>query len=103
MVALTLLVAGALSAGAGAYAIATYRRYRRFVQSALSAPPDDEVEQRITERQLELEYGLARRTVLVLGRAALFGGTGCGVWELTGGSEYYLQAAMAFGLGMVGW
>ena len=100
---LTLLLAGALAVFAVAYSVVTYRRYGRLVQSALREPDDDELERKLVERQLRLEFGLARRNVLALGRAALFGGTGCAVWELTGGSAHYLNAAAAFGLGLVGW
>jgi hypothetical protein len=99
----TLLAAGALSVFAVSYSFVTERRYAKLVQKALAAPEEDELEQKLAERLLRLEHGLARRSVLVLGRAALFGGTGCGVWELTGGSTHYLDAAIAFGLGLVGW
>jgi hypothetical protein len=100
---LTLLAAGALSGFAIAHSIVTQRRFAKLVKNALVAFEEDELERRLTERLLRLEHGLTRRNVLALGRAALFGGTGCGVWELTGGSAHYLDAGIAFGIGLVGW
>jgi hypothetical protein len=64
---------------------------------------DDELEQRLAEKELELELELGRRLVRALARATLFGGTGLAVWELTGGSSHYPQAGVAFVLGFVGW
>lgn len=100
---LTLLVAGALAVFAISYSLLTRRRFAKLVENVLGAPDEDELERKLTERRLRLEHGLARRNVLALGRAALFGGTGCGVWELTGGSAHYLDAAIAFGIGFVSW
>lgn len=100
---MTLLAAGALSVFAVSYSVVTQRRYAKMVKKALGAPEEDELERKLAERLLRLEHGLARRSVLVLGRAALFGGTGSAVWELTGGSAHYLDAAIAFGIGLVGW
>src|SRR6185503_14226862 len=67
------------------------------------AAEEDELEQRLAEKERRLVLGLGRRNVLALGRASLFGGTGLGVWGLTGGSTHYLEAGAAFGLGLVGW
>jgi len=47
--------------------------------------------------------GLGKRSVLALGRASLFGGTGLGIWALTGGSAHYPDAGLSFGLGLVSW
>ena len=100
---MTLLAAGALSVFAVSYSVVSQRRYAKMVNKAVGAPEEDELERKLAERLLRLEHGLARRSVLVLGRAALFGGTGSAVWELTGGSAHYLDAAIAFGIGLVGW
>ena len=80
-------------------------RALRRCQAVVRSPPveNDELEQRLAEKERRLVLGLSRRTVLALGRASLFGGTGLGVWALTGGSTHYLDAGAAFGLGLVGW
>lgn len=100
---LTLLLAGGLSALGVGYAIAALRRYRALVTSELAESEADELERKLSSRRIKLEHGLARRNVLAIGRAALFAGTGCGVWELTGGSAHYLRAAVCFGMGLMGW
>lgn len=98
---LTLLVAGVSSTCAIAYAFIVHRHGLRSLEQAML--DDDELERRLGARQLQLEHALARRQVLTAGRATLFAGTGCGVWALTGGSAHYLEGALAFAAGMVGW
>lgn len=101
---LTLLAAGALSAVAFSVSVRAYRRCNAVALAAQSpAAEDDELEKRLAEKEQALAFGLGLRNVKALGRAALFGGTGCAVWELTGGSTHYLMAGSAFGLGLVGW
>jgi hypothetical protein len=97
---LALLLAGVLSIFALTYSARAFVRCRR---QLVAASEDDELELKLAERQQKLELSLARRNVEAIGRAALFGGTGCAVWELTGGSAHYLQAGVAFGLGLLGW
>lgn len=96
-----LLLAGLLSAFAISYSARAFWRCKR--QLAATPVDDDELERNLAARAEKLELGLARRNVEALGRAALFGGTGCAVWELTGGSTHYLNAGVAFGLGLLGW
>jgi hypothetical protein len=98
---LTLLLAGVLMLGSVVYALATLSRCRSLCQAPIAE--DDPLEQRLAEKEQNLVVGLGKRSVLALGRASLFGGTGLGVWGLTGGSAHYLEAAAAFGLGLVGW
>ena len=104
-----LLLAGLLSLFAIAYSARTFWRckQRREVAGGDDNGDDDadedELERKLAAKEQKLELGLARRNVEALGRAALFAGTGCAVWELTGGSAHYLQAGVAFGLGFVGW
>ena len=101
---LTLLVAGALSAVGLTASAQAYRRCRVVALAAQSpAVEDDELERRLADKEQALSFSLGVRNVKALGRAALFGGTGCAVWELTGGSTHYLMAGSAFGLGLVGW
>jgi hypothetical protein len=95
-----LLLAGLLSSLVIAYSVSALVRCRRQFASPSDA---DELELRLAEKEQKLALQLARRNVEALGRAALFGGTGCAVWELTGGSAHYLRAGVAFGLGFVGW
>jgi hypothetical protein len=90
-----------MSACAVGYALAVHRRCVRSLHEALV--DDDELERRLGARQTQLEHVLARRQSLTAGRASLFTGTGCGVWALTGGSAHYLEAALAFCAGLVGW
>ena len=97
-------MAGALSTVALAVSLRTLARCRAVAREAHSAAAgDDELEQRLAEREQALVLRLGARNVLALGRTALFGGTGCGVWELTGGSSHYLSAIVTFGMGLVGW
>jgi hypothetical protein len=98
---LTLLLAGVSSTLAVGYAFIAHRRCVRSLEQALL--DDDDLERRLGARQTELEHALARRQALTAGRATLFAGTGCAVWALTGGSAHYLEAALAFCAGMVGW
>jgi hypothetical protein len=107
---LTLVLAGALSAVAVGFAWRALERCRELTGVAGRAQQlealeesGDELELRLAEREARLMLGLALRNVLGLGRAALFGGTGCAVWELTSGSSHYLYAGGAFGLGFLGW
>jgi hypothetical protein len=105
---LTLVLAGALSAVSVGVSVRALKHCAALTRVA--APPArepdgsaDELELRLAQREAALALGLASRNVLALGRAALFGGTGCAVWELTGGSTHYLFAGGAFGLGFLGW
>ena len=100
---MTLLLAVLLAVGSVAFALRTLAACRR-AASALEKPTeDDPFERRLAEKDLRLQIGLGKRSALALGRASLFGGTGLGVWGLTGGSAHYLDAGVAFGLGMVSW
>jgi hypothetical protein len=99
---LTLLVAGGLSAVAIGVSLRALGRSAEVLRSGVGAE-DDELEQRLAVKEQALVLGLSSRNVRALGRAALFGGTGCAVWELTGGSAHYLPAAGSFCLGFVGW
>jgi hypothetical protein len=96
-----LLLAGLLSLFAISYAVRALLQCRR--RREVTQNESDELELKLAAKEQKLELGLARRNVEALGRAALFGGTGCAVWELTGGSAHYLQAGAAFGLGLFGW
>lgn len=100
---MTLLLASMLAACAVAYALSTLARCRRAARALGELYDEDPFEQRLAERELRLTIGLGRRSVLALGRASLFGGTGLGVWALTGGSAYYLDAGLSFALGFVSW
>ena len=81
-----------------------YRRCRAVARVTQSPEAEtDELEKRLAEKEQALAFTLGVRNVKALGRAALFGGTGCAVWELTGGSAHYLMAGGAFGLGLFGW
>ena len=100
---MTLLLAGLLAACSVAYAFRTLASCRRASRSLATLAEDDPLEQRLAEKELRLVIGLGKRSVLALGRASLFGGTGLGVWALTGGSAHYLDAGLCFGLGFVSW
>lgn len=100
---MTLVVAALLALGSAAYALSTLARSRRAARARDALAEDDPFEQRLADKELRLVIGLGRRSVLALGRASLFGGTGLGVWALTGGSAHYLDAGVAFGLGFVSW
>ncbi len=93
-------LAGTLAALAFAFSLRTLLQTRAAAGAVLD---EDPLEQRLAEKERRLRLGLGRRTVLALGRASLFAGTGLGVWGLTSGSGYYVSAGAAFGLGMVGW
>jgi len=99
---LIVAVAAAWCVVSLAVAVRTLARCGAVVRSP-AADENDELEQRLAEKERRLVLGLGRRNVLALGRASLFGGTGLGVWGLTGGSAHYLEAGAAFGLGLVGW
>ena len=96
-----LLLAGLLSLFAISYSARALLQCRRRHVAAQSE--NDELELKLAAKEQKLELALARRNVEALGRAVLFGGTGCAVWELTGGSTHYLTAGVAFSLGLVGW
>ncbi len=100
-----LLFVGVLSLFALSISLRTYLRCRKLIASARlpTEAEDDELERRLLARERSLELTLAGRSVQVLGRSSLFGGTGAAVWELSGGSSHYLGASVAFGLGFVGW
>lgn len=100
---LTLLLAGALAAMSLAFSLHTLARCRAANRAFSQFSDDDPFERRLADKELRFEMGLGRRNVLALGRASLFGGTGLGVWGLTGGSAHYLEAGVAFGLGLVAW
>jgi hypothetical protein len=100
---LTLLLACVLAVSSLSYAFRTLVSCGRASRSLASLVEDDPLEQRLAEKELRLLIGLGRRSVLALGRASLFGGTGLGVWALTGGSAHYLEAAASFGLGLLSW
>ena len=95
-------VALALALAALSIAV-SIRALLRARQAASSSVDDDPFEQRLAVKERRLVVGLARRSASAMGRASLFGGTGLGVWALTGGSTHYPQAGSAFGLGLVGW
>jgi hypothetical protein len=99
---LTLLLAGLLAVLSLAYAVRTLVVSQRAAAS-IGKLIDDPFEQRLADKELRLMIGLGRRSVRALGRASLFGGTGLGVWALTGGSAHYLEAGLSFGLGMLSW
>jgi len=98
---LTLLLAGLLPICATLFALRTWLACRAL--AAVRSVETDPLEQRLAEKELRLKLGLGRRSTLALGRASLFGGTGFGVWTLSGGSTHYLDAGVAFGFGVVGW
>jgi hypothetical protein len=98
----TSWLAGVLSLLSLGFAFRTLVACRR-AERELRAVDPDPFEQRLADKELRLVLGLGRRSVLGVGRAALFGGTGLGVWALTGGSTHYLEAAVAFGLGFASW
>jgi hypothetical protein len=99
------LLAGILSALCLWFAWSAYRRCSRIQSGAASAQTDDPLEQRLAERELNLELNLATRTVQALGRASLFGGTGLAIWFVATGAlqSEPLLAYQAFGFGLVGW
>jgi hypothetical protein len=98
---LTPIVASVFVALSLAYSFRVLLRCRELSRTVLAE--EDELEQRLAEKSLALELELGRRVVRALARATLFGGTGLAVWELTGGSDHYPQAGVAFILGFVGW
>lgn len=85
----------------------SWRAYRRCVaiHGGALVTDADPLEQRLAEKELNLELNLARRNVQALGRAALFGGTGLAFWGLASGDlpAHPLQLSCSFGLGVVGW
>jgi hypothetical protein len=96
-------LAAALSLVSLGFAFRTLAACRRAQRAFRSSVEADAFEQRLAEKELRLVLGLGRRSVLAIGRASLFGGTGLGVWALTGGSAHYLEATVAFGLGLASW
>jgi hypothetical protein len=99
---MTLLLAGALAVLSLGFAFRTLANCGRTLRARQSVEADA-FEQRLAEKERRLVLSLARRSVLGLGRATLFAGTGLGVWALTGGSTHYLEGGVAFGLGLVSW
>lgn len=99
---LTLVLAGGLSGIALGVSLRTLQRCLAVTRRDPRSE-GDELEQRLAEKERRLVLGLGSRNVRALGRAALFGGTACAVWELTGGSSHYLVAGGSFGLGFIGW
>lgn len=100
---MTLLLAAVLAVCSVAYALKTLASARRAARALSSLAEEDPLEQRLADKELRLRIGLGKRSVLALGRASLFGGTGLGVWALTGGSAHYLDAGLSFGLGLISW
>jgi hypothetical protein len=99
---LPLLGAVVLSALCLLVSLNAFRRCRALPLDP-AALEDDPLERRLAEREVTLELSGSRRSVQVLGRSALFGGTGLAVLELTGGSTHYGWAAGVFVVGLVGW
>ncbi len=100
---MTLLLAALLAVCCIAYALTTLASCTRRVEALSTVVDDDPLEQRLADKERRLVLGLGKRSVLALGRASLFGGTGLGVWALTGGSAHYLDAGGSFGLGLISW
>jgi hypothetical protein len=100
------LLAGILAALCLVVAWRAYARCRSIERGASAAEiADDELEQRLADKELNLELNLAGRTVKALGRASLFGGTGLAIWFYATGS-FATQPELAFGsfsFGLVGW
>jgi len=98
------LLAGILSALCLWFSWRAYRRCRA-IHGGLAIAESDPFEERLAERELNLELNLARRNVQALGRAALFGGTGLAFWGLASGELLSHPIALwrSFGLGLVGW
>jgi hypothetical protein len=100
------LLAGILSALCLWFAFRAYRRCRAIHAGLVGSEAEaDPLEERLAERELNLQLNLARRNVQALGRAALFGGTGLAFWGLAGGelSAHPMALFRSFGLGLVGW
>ncbi len=100
---MTLVVAGTLSAATIWASMRSLKRCRALLKGGVGAADDDELEARLRDKEQALVFGLALRNVRAWGRAALFGGTGCAVWELTGGSAHYPLAGGSFLFGFIGW
>lgn len=98
---MTWLIASALTVLALGYSLRELMLCRALSGSTLTE--EDELERRLAEKELALRLGLSRRLVRALARAVLFAGTGLAVWELTGGSSHYPQAAVCFVVGFTGW
>lgn len=96
---------------AGAVALATlclvasFRRllHLRQLSRAAREPEPDDLERRLQAREKALFLTLSRRNVRAFSRVALAGGTGFGVWELTGGAAQLPFAVAAFVAGAAGW
>ncbi|RYZ03874.1 MAG: hypothetical protein EOO73_25975 [Myxococcales bacterium] len=101
------MLAGILSALCLWFAWSAYQRCRKIHRGAgeASGEGEDPLEQRLAERELNLELNLASRTVQALGRAALFGGTGLAIWFVATGTlrSDPRQVYQAFAFGLVGW
>ena len=98
---LTPLVACAVSALSVAYCFRVLQRCKALSRVALTE--QDPLELELAQKALSLQLALGLRSVRTLARATLFSGTGLAVWELTGGSAHYPQAAVCFVLGFAGW
>jgi hypothetical protein len=98
---LTWIVASVLAALSLGYSLRVLVRCRALSETTITE--QDELEKRLAEKALALQLGLGRRMVRALARATLFSGTGLAVWELTGGSSHYPQAAIGFVVGFAGW
>jgi hypothetical protein len=102
------LLAGILSGLCLWFAWRAYQRCSKIHRGALSltrAEPEDPLEERLAERELNLELNLAGRTVKALGRASLFGGTGLAIWFVATGAltSESRVAYQSFAFGLVGW
>jgi hypothetical protein len=97
---LTVAAAVALSALCLA---ASLSRLRGVARLAAEAPDNDELERRLQAKESALFVSLSRRNVRAFSRVALAGGTGFGVFELTGGGSQLPWAVSCFVAGVVGW
>lgn len=100
------MLAGILAALCLLFSWRAFRRCRDIHGGALQAElASDPLEQRLAERELNLELNLAGRVVTALGRASLFGGTGLAIWSYATGAfaTEPRTTFAAFAFGLVGW
>jgi hypothetical protein len=101
------LGAGVLSALCVWFSWRTLARCSAIQRSSPSVEEEDELERELLARERNLQLGLGKRNVQVLGRVALFGGTGASFLVFTGGGEYdlvhLLPALLSFAAGLLGW
>jgi hypothetical protein len=102
------LLAALLSALCLWFSFRAYRRCAAIQSGAMvlhDAAQEEPLEQRLAERELNLELNLATRTVKALGRASLFAGTGLAIWFVANGSfrSEPRFAYQSFAFGLVGW